>query len=175
MTNKHFTGQKSNPYTRMHTYNYRPVTLSSTFSKLFESIIVPSGNINDNQYGFRKGCGTPFGTSLLSDIMCRFKCAISPIYICSLDAEKCFDSIWHHILFYKIFDFLPMNHWRFLYNWYSDLSSVIKWENHIYCNMAFDVTRRTRQGNILSPIMFNLFIYKVNYCLNLRLLEMVYA
>ena len=36
------------------------------------------------------------------------------ISLCSLDVEKCFDKIWHSGLFYKLSNFLPDIHWRFL-------------------------------------------------------------
>ena len=46
--------------------------------------------------------------------------------ICFLDAEKCFDSIWHDGLFYKLIDIFDTVLWRFLYNWYSSLEAVIQ-------------------------------------------------
>ena len=69
--------------------HYRPITLSSTYSKLFESIIIPDVTLNNNQFGFRKGCGTSFGIGLLNDLLCHYKQSKSPMFICSLDAE-CF-------------------------------------------------------------------------------------
>jgi len=65
--------------------HYRPISLSSTYSKLFKSIIMPDVTLNNNQFGFRKGCGTSFGIGLLNE---------SPMCICSLDAE---------IYFFKFF------------------------------------------------------------------------
>ena len=40
--------------------NYRPITLSSIYSKLFEAVVMPDVDLNSNQFGFRKGCGTSF-------------------------------------------------------------------------------------------------------------------
>ena len=80
------------------------------------------------------------------------------MFICSLDAEKCFDSIWQDGLFYKLRNIFDTVLWRFLYNWYSSLEAVIKWDGHIHRQYSFKVTRGTRQGSILSPTLFNVFL-----------------
>ena len=48
----------------------------------------------------------------------------SPLYICSLDAEKCFDSIWHDALLYKLWEKLPLHHWLLMYRWYNNSNVV---------------------------------------------------
>ena len=136
--------------------NYRPITLSSTLSKVLEVIMMPADAVSKTQFGFRSGRGTSFACNLLSDVTQYFFNSGSPVFVCSLDAEKCFDRIWHDGLFYKLLQFLPLVHWRFLYIWYNSLSSIVKWKNS--CSSPFVVTRGTRQGSILSPLLFNIFI-----------------
>lgn len=53
--------------------HYRPITLSSIFSKLFESYMLPTDVYNDNQFGFRRGCGTAHAITLMNDVICHFK------------------------------------------------------------------------------------------------------
>ena len=136
--------------------SYRPVTLSSVYSKLLEGLMLPPDTVNDSQFGFRKGRGTSMACSLYNDIKAYFDFKKSPLYTCSLDAEKCFDSIWHSALFYKLIDVLPDHHWSTLHFWYSNLKSLVRW-NNVY-SKTFCVTRGTRQGSILSPALFNVFI-----------------
>ena len=100
--------------------------------------------------------GTAFGCNLLSDVLSYFKYQNSPVYLCSLDAEKCFDNICHKSLFFKLIDVIPSNHWMLCYRWYSRLCATVKWQGS-YSSM-FLVTKGTRQGSILSPYFFNIFI-----------------
>lgn len=46
--------------------------------------------------------GTDLACSFLSDVMYYTNEGNSPLYVCSLDAKKCFDRIWHVGLFYKL-------------------------------------------------------------------------
>jgi hypothetical protein len=101
--------------------NYRPITLSSVYSKLVEQIMVPPDNVSDVQFGFRAKRGTSFGCRLLNDIAYYQTHKGSPLYVCSLDAEKCFDRIWHSGLFFKLWGVLPVSQWMLLYRWYSEM------------------------------------------------------
>ena len=116
-------------------------------SKILELLVIPNTKISNTQFGFRKKMGTAFGCNLLSDVLSYFKYQNSPVYLCSLDAEKCFDNICHKSLFFKLIDVIPSNHWMLCYSWYSRLCATVKWQGS-YSSM-FLVTKGTRQGSIL--------------------------
>ena len=139
--------------------NYRPITMSSVYAKLFELLTLPKdAPLCSNQFGFRNDYSVSHGVCLLNDLICYSKYHHSNMFMAGMDAEKCFDSLWHDGMFHKLSHILPDVHWRFMYNWYSQLDVVLKWNGVIHHNALFKVTRGTRQGSILSPLYFNVFI-----------------
>ena len=136
--------------------NYRPIAISSIHTKLVEYSLMPQDTASENQFGFRKDRGTSCAISLLNDTAAYTKTRGSPLYVCSLDAEKCFDSIWHSGLFYKLINIIPDVQWLFLYNWYNNSYVQVRWDNKL--SNSFKITKGMKQGSILSPQMFNKFI-----------------
>ena len=109
--------------------SFRPVTLSSVFSKLLELLMVPPDTVCDLQFGFREKRGTSMACALFNDVLCYYSHKKSPLFVCSLDAEKCFDSIWHKALFFKLKDKIPDCHWMTLHHWYGGLKARVWWNN----------------------------------------------
>ena len=132
--------------------SYRPITLGTVLSKLFELVIAPTDGAHESQYGFRQGRCTSAACTILNDVAHYHKHAGSPLFACSLDAQKCFDSIWHAGLFYKLLDHLPIQHWRILYNWYSQLMVQIKWKGSL--SVFF---KRNSRNETMQPYITNDF------------------
>ena len=63
---------------------------------------MPDETADLTQFGFRKVRGTTTADSLAHNIVKYMNNIDTPDYICSLEAEKCFDSIWHDGLFHKV-------------------------------------------------------------------------
>ena len=136
--------------------NYRPITISSVHSKIMESMMMPEDTADETQFGFRKGRGTSAAVTLVHDMAKYMSNNATPIYICSLDAEKCFDSIWHQGLFYKLNSKLPDSHWIFLYKWYKSSKAQVYWNREQ--SKSFIISKGMRQGSILSPHLVSIFI-----------------
>jgi len=136
--------------------NYRPITLSSVHAKMIELLMIPESNISCNQYGYQSGKGAEFCHSFINDLTHYFNHGNSPVYVCTLDAVKCFDNIWHNGLFYKLIDILPIAEWRFLYTWYKSMSAIVRVNGSD--SSPFKIQKGTRQGSIISPYLFNIFI-----------------
>ena len=98
-----------------NTGSFRPITLSATLAKLFECLIMPEDKACYNQYGFRQGRSTSMPSSFLHDVTAYFKSQKTPLHVSSLDAEKCFDRIWHPGLQYKLIPILPASQWVFCF------------------------------------------------------------
>ena len=89
----------------------------------------------------------------------------SPLYICYLDASKAFDRINHRILFEKLLRRgMPKILVRILSVWYCNQQFYIRWGNTV--SSAFNVSNGVRQGGILSPFLFNVYIDDLSTILN---------
>ena len=120
--------------------------------------ILPNTNTNicGNHYGYQAGKGTEFCWALLNDCVAYFNEGGSPVYMCTLDAVKCFYNIWHEGVFYKLWNRMDIVHWRLLYNWYKFMRVTVLL--NVEYREFFSFTKGTRQGSMLSPYLFNIFI-----------------
>ena len=136
--------------------NYRPIVISTTFSKLLEVHILEACDeheFHDLQFGFVGSWSTAMAAALTHDIIDYCISNGSPVYVCALDAEGAFDAIPHAIMFSKIMDSVPLLYWRVLVYWYSRLMVHIKWNGKISAPIA--IQKGTRQGGLSSPFLFN--------------------
>ena len=140
--------------------NYRPVTISCTFSKILEFYTLDASaghQFSDLQFGFVPGRGTNMATALANDVISYCTKRGSTVYACSLDAESAFDAVPHSMLFYKamnvILDYFDC--WLFLVNWYKSITVQIKHK----CELSnpIKVCKDTRQGGLSPPFIFTLF------------------
>ena len=149
--------------------NYRPVTLSSVISKVFEYIILSRIEkyieTADNQFGFKKGQGTEMCVFVLKELVRYYKSQNSGIFICYLDASMAFDKIRHSTLFKKLISRdVPVYLVRILWFWYRNQSLFVKWQNKY--SKTIKVNNGVRQGGIISPRLFNLYMDKLSMKLN---------
>ena len=104
--------------------NHRPFTVFSVLAKLFEILILPENvPLCNKKFGFRAQNGVSQGLTSLNPFL--LITALINMFTCSLQAEKCFDSIWNDGRFYELRNICNTVLWRFLYNWYSNLVAVI--------------------------------------------------
>ena len=86
--------------------NYRPIAVSTIFSKLFEHVILQfiSSHLqtSDNQLGFKAKHGTDLCAFLLKQSIASYVNQDTPVYAAFLDASKAYDRVNHAVLFKKI-------------------------------------------------------------------------
>ena len=81
----------------------------------------------------------------------------SNVFAAFLDCSKGFDKVDHSGIFLKLMDRkVPLCFLNIIIYWYRNLSSVVKW-NGVYSE-SFQVTSGVRQGGILSPRLFILYV-----------------
>ena len=149
--------------------NYRPIALVTIASKIFENIMLeilqPYLYTCDNQFGFKKGHSTDHCIFIAKNVIDYYRSNNSPVYSCFLDASKCFDKINHWSLFRKlILRGIPVLLVRILVFWYRNQSFCVKWGN--ITSSFFNVSNGVRQGGILSPYLFAIYVDDLSEQLN---------
>ncbi|XP_065664150.1 uncharacterized protein LOC124812466 [Hydra vulgaris] len=86
--------------------NYRGISILPIFTKLLEYLILqkcPSiTDSHSHQFGFKKNSSTLHAEFLLSETVMHYKNNNTPLYMCSLDANKAFDTCNWDLLFEKL-------------------------------------------------------------------------
>ena len=149
--------------------NYRPVASASAMSKVLEVVVfnkVKSHLISTcNQFGFKEKSGTDLPIYLLKEIIARYKTLNANIFMCFLDASKAFDRVNHCLLFSKLLKRgVPVFVVRLLSFWYSHQALCVKWAG--LTSDVFSVSNGVRQGGILSPYLFNVYVDDLSHRLN---------
>lgn len=149
--------------------NYRPIAVATSPSKILELCLLeclePLLSTNDNQFGFKPGSSTDQCIFLLKEHIRHYVNMGSPVYACFLDASKAFDRVCHSTLFLKLRDRgIPMSVVKLLIYWYKHQKMYISWNGCLSAD--FTVTNGVRQGGILSPALFSIYMDCLSVSLN---------
>jgi len=146
--------------------NYRGIAMSSIFGKVFDIIIIRRhGDIlssNDLQFSFKEKHSTVMCSAAVKEIVSHYLQNASNVYSCMLDATKAFDKV----CFTKLFSLLlkrnvPAVILRVILDLYTRQSVSASWKGCI--SKSFSVTNGVRQGGVLSPILFNVYMDELIY------------
>jgi len=150
--------------------NYRGICINSCLGKLFTSILnnrlqnhVLTQNILHNaQIGFLPNHRTSDHLFTLRTLVDKYVTHTTKgkLYTCFIDFKKAFDSIWHDGLLYKLLKYhIGGKFYDLVKNIYSNTKCSIK------CGQQrteyFNYCKGVRQGCILSPILFNLYLNEI--------------
>ena len=125
--------------------NYRPISLSSTLSKVLERLLL---SVYDEFLNFSLYC-----IYIITNYLHRG----SSVLGCFLDASKAFDLADHDILFNTLLERgLPLSIVRFLISWCSMQQLRVRWNFSL--SNPFKVSNGVRQGSVLSPILFLVYL-----------------
>ena len=148
--------------------SFRPISLTSCVSKLFERIILSrllffleSNSIfSPRQAGFRPGRCTLdpilYLSQSISDGFNKPRLGSRTI-LSTIDFSKALNSVWHPALFHKfISPGLPPCFVRWTQSFLSDRRACVVYQNHK--SHSFRVRRGVPQGSVLGPVLFSRFI-----------------
>ena len=149
--------------------SYRPIALANCLSKLLEALIRDKILVYldtcVNQFGYKKKSGTDMCLYAFKEIVDSYNNAGSNIYCCFLDASRAYDRVSHRSLFKMLVSRnVPLIFIRLLAYWYKYQSLLIKWGNCISAD--FSVSNGVRQGSVLSPYLFCIYVDKISERLN---------
>ena len=156
----HKSGSKADPS------NYRGISLLSCFGKFFFSILnnrlmhftTENNIVYKRQLGFMPGYRTTDAHIIMHNLIretCHNK--NSRIYSCFIDFSKAFDTIPHDLLSKKLLKFnITEKMFNIIKSIYSIDKVCIKIDNKI--TKTSKINQGVRQGCVLSPLLFNIFL-----------------
>ena len=151
---------------KMDPGNYRGITLMSCLGKLFLSILnarlmayaIENNILSINQLGFVPGNRTSDAHIIINNLinkMCHKNG--KKIFSCFVDFRKAFDLVPRDILLQKLLKYgINGKFFNIIRNIYTKDEACVKLKGKL--SPSFDINIGVRQGCILSPLLFNIFL-----------------
>ena len=147
------------------TNNYRPIALTTIVSKILEYVIlIKCGEYltsSDNQFGFKSCHSTDLCIYALKEFIEYYKNRGTTVYdVTFLDASKAFDRLNYWLLKKHV----PLFIIKLLCFWYTHQTMSVHWGDTV--STQFTVANGVKQGGIISPILFNVYMNDLSAALN---------
>jgi hypothetical protein len=143
--------------------NYRGIALQDIVEKIFalvlykrlESIVDPQ--IYEGQFGFRKGRGTVDAIHMIRQVLESSHEYREPLFICFVDIVKAYDSVDRSILWDALADHhVPVTIIELIKALYYNTTAKVRVGDKY--SDPFDLKIGVKQGDILSTLLFNIFL-----------------
>lgn len=144
--------------------SYRPISLLSLLSKLFEKLLLPRLRvflesqqvIPRHQFGFRLSHSTTQQCHRLIDTISH--ALETRQYCCGvfLDVTQAFDRVWHDGLLFKLKGVLPDSLYRVMVSYLMDRHFTVRQGGAL--SRLFTSTAGVPQGSVLGPTLFSVSV-----------------
>lgn len=149
--------------------NYRPIAISNSASKLMEKIIFSRlANFlatSGRQFGFKKNHSTDMCILALKETIDYYRSLNTPVFACFMDIKSAFDRVSRGKLFQKLISRgAPYYIVAILKTWYDLQRLFVVWGH--YVSSSFGMSNGIRQGSLISPHLFNVYIDDLNHIIS---------
>ena len=141
--------------------NYRAITLGPIFSQVFEyALFNKFGDYlhsDDLQFGFKSSHSASHAIFALRSCIEYYTKYGSNVFVTFLDCSKAFDTISHYGIFLKLMErSVPLCFLRIIIYLFLNLKSRCQWRGSY--TEYFDVLTGTKQGGVISPRIFTMYV-----------------
>ena len=144
--------------------NYRGISLLSNISKVLERLVLlhlqaldPPLSLNPLQGGFRPQLSCLHSAFILQETIQHLREHGKKAFVAFLDVRKAFDTVWHEGLLVKLHRRgIHGRLWHLIQAWYAQSTAAVQWDSHQ--SSHFPVLQGVRQGAILSPLLYCIFV-----------------
>ena len=131
--------------------------ISKVFERVLKNLFSNVLSSSSYQFGFKSGNSTSHALFCLSKTIDYYIDHGSRVFCSFLDASKAFDRLIHSGLYLKLIERnVPKVFLNILMSWYSGLQCRVKWNG--FLGNWFSITAGVRQGGILSPQFYNIYV-----------------
>ena len=147
----------------------KPIAVSNSASKLFEKVIFSRLAdflvTSDRQFGFKQNHSTDMCIFALKETVSYYRSLNTPVFACFMDIKSAFDRVSHGKLFQKLlYRGAPYYIVAILKTWYDHQRLFVVWGSCI--SSSFGMSNGIRQGSLISPHLFNIYIDELNHILS---------
>lgn len=141
--------------------DFRGISISPVISKIFEhAVFARFGDYfttSDHQFGFKEKLSCSHAIYCVRNVIDHYVSRGSTVNICTVDLSKAFDTMNHFVLFTKLMERkFPVQLLDLFVLWFTMSETCVRWGSHD--SYFFKLNAGVRQGGVLSPYLFALFI-----------------